>query len=185
MTYLFRAEEFYARSGLTVQLEQVSKLISELGQTAPTPNTPGGRTTAGSDADYLTNCPEIRQIKKQLPRLTRPDLPVLITGETGVGKDHLSRYFHSLVRPDGPYVAMNCASVPETLLESELFGYCKGAFTGADQNKPGLFETANGGVFLLDEIGDMPLALQAKLLGVLESRKVIPLGGSSEVEIDV
>jgi two-component system NtrC family response regulator len=120
-----------------------------------------------------------------LPLLTRSDLPVLITGETGVGKDHLARHYHALVRPDGPYVAINCASVPETLLESELFGYQRGAFTGADQNKKGLFEAANRGVFLLDEIGDMPLSLQAKLLGVLESRKVTPLGSTRLVEVDI
>jgi len=106
----------------------------------------------------------------------RPDLPVLFTGETGVGKDQMARYFHSLVRADGPYVAINCASVPETLLESELFGYARGAFTGADANKCGLFVAANKGVLLLDEIGDMPLSLQAKLLGVLEQRKVTPPG---------
>jgi two-component system response regulator HydG len=96
----------------------------------------------------------------------------------------MARYFHSLARPDGPYVAINCASVPETLLESELFGYHKGAFTGADGNKLGLFVKANGGTLFLDEIGDMPLSLQAKLLGVLESRKIIPLGSTTEVSLD-
>jgi transcriptional regulator with PAS, ATPase and Fis domain len=109
----------------------------------------------------------------------------LITGETGVGKDHLARYYHSLVRPEGPFVAINCASVPETLLESELFGYQKGAFTGADSDKKGLFEAASGGVLLLDEIGDMPLMLQAKLLGALESRVVTPLGSTRRIGIDI
>jgi len=183
LTYLFRAEEFYARGRMKCKQEEVSRLISGLGefsvQPAPVPS------VAGNRHDYLTRCPAIERIKKQLPLLTRSDLPVLITGETGVGKDHLARYYHSLVRPDGPYVAINCASVPETLLESELFGYQRGAFTGADQNKIGLLEAANGGVFLLDEIGDMPLSLQAKLLGVLESRKVTPLGGTRQVEIDI
>jgi len=185
LTYLFRAEEFYARSGLRSKVELVSRLISELGQFGLEPVTTPAQSPARPELDYLTNCAEIKRIKQQLPRLTRPDLPILITGETGVGKDHLGRYFHSLVRPDGPYVAVNCASVPETLLESELFGYRKGAFTGADGNKKGLFEAANGGVFLLDEIGDMPLALQAKLLGVLESRKITPLGGTSQIDIDI
>ncbi len=185
LTYLFRAEEFYARSGLRSKVERVSRLISELGQQGLGPAVPTVKAKARPELDYLTSCAEIKRIKAQLPKLTRPDLPILITGETGVGKDHLGRYFHSLVRPDGPYVAVNCASVPETLLESELFGYHKGAFTGANGNKMGLFEAANGGVFLLDEIGDMPLSLQAKLLGVLESRKVTPLGGTSQIDIDI
>ena len=185
LTYLFRAEEFYARSRLSRKLPEVSRLVSQLGRfTAKGRNVPAG-SRVESGPDYLTNCADIVRIKKQLSMITRPDLPVLLTGETGVGKDHLARYFHWLVRPDGPYVAVNCASVPETLLESELFGYRQGAFTGADRTKKGLLETANGGIFLLDEIGDMPLMLQAKLLGVLESRRVTPLGGTSQIEVDI
>jgi DNA-binding NtrC family response regulator/tetratricopeptide (TPR) repeat protein len=185
LTYLFRAEEFYAHNGLTVGLEKVSRLISEISYLEPPMRTaPVGREVEPG-VDYLTNCAVIEKIKKQLPMITRPDLPVLMTGETGVGKDHLARYFHSLVRPGKPYVAVNCASVPETLLESELFGYRKGAFTGADRDQIGLLRAADGGVFLLDEIGDMPLMLQAKLLGVLESRKVTPLGGTKQIDIDI
>jgi len=185
LTYLFRAEEFYARTRLRTRREEVSRLIDALGQFASVASEPSVQAVADIDVDYLTRCETIERIKKQLPLLTRSDLPVLITGETGVGKDRLAKYYHSLVRPDGPYVAINCASVPETLLESELFGYQKGAFTGADHNKKGLFEVANGGVCLLDEIGDMPLMLQAKLLGVLESRRVTPLGGTRQTDIDI
>ena len=185
MTYLFRAEEFYARSRIKDRQEDVSRMISGLSAFNPSGQGAPAASAASSKNDYLTVCPEIKRIKEQLPMLARADIPILITGETGVGKDHLTRYFHSLSRPDKPYVAINCASVPETLLESELFGYRKGAFTGADGNKMGLFEAADGGVLLLDEIGDMPLSLQAKLLGVLERRKVTPLGGTSEVDIDV
>lgn len=185
LTYLFRAEEFYARNGITTKLEEVSRLINDLGRFSEQRATVHVKMSDRPELDYLTYCDEIKRIKQQLPMLTRPDLPILITGETGVGKDHLARYYHSVIRPDGPYVAVNCASVPETLLESELFGYHKGAFTGADRNKKGLFEAAHGGVFLLDEIGDMPLLLQAKLLGVLESRKVTPLGGTSQIDIDI
>jgi len=185
LTYLFRAEEFYARNGITTKLEEVSRLINDLGRFSEQVATVHVKVSDRPELDYLTCCDEIKRIKQQLPMLTRPDLPILITGETGVGKDHLGRYLHSLVRPDGPYVAVNCASVPETLLESELFGYHKGAFTGADRNKKGLFEAAHGGILLLDEIGDMPLLLQAKLLGVLESRKVTPLGGTSQNDIDI
>ena len=184
LTYLLRAEEFYARNRISLKRDEVSRLIAQLD--GPTAAVTGERSTATAPAerDYLTRCPEIVRIKGQLPMLAKSDLPLLITGETGTGKDHLARYFHSLARPQGPYVAINCASVPDTLLESELFGYRRGAFTGADRNKPGLFEVANGGVLLLDEIGDMPLVLQAKLLGVLEKRKVLPLGGSQEVAVD-
>ncbi len=183
ITYLFRAEEFYSRARLSRKLEPLNRMISELHGFA---SAPANRTEpTAEDVDYYTVCPEILRFKKQLPMLSRTDLPVLITGETGSGKDRLARYFHSLVRPDGPYVAINCASVPHTLLESELFGYRKGAFTGADSNKKGLFVAANGGVLLLDEIGDMPPTLQAKLLGVLENRKVLPLGGTEEQEIDI
>ena len=135
--------------------------------------------------DYHTTCPEIMQFKKQLPLIGRSDLPLLLTGETGVGKDHLARYFQCAIRPDGPFVAINCASLPETLLESELFGYSKGAFTGAEKDKAGLFVAANGGVLLLDEIGDMPLDLQTKLLGVLENRRLIPLGSTKAIELDI
>jgi transcriptional regulator with PAS, ATPase and Fis domain len=182
LTFLFRAEEFYSRCRAAVKREEVGKRIAALESAEETPRQLD-RAEAGS-TDYLTNSPEIKQIKSQLKLLAKADLPLLLTGETGVGKDHMARYFHSLARPDGPYVAINCASVPETLLESELFGYHKGAFTGADGNKLGLFVKANGGTLFLDEIGDMPLSLQAKLLGVLESRKIIPLGSTTEVSLD-
>ncbi|HUV30595.1 MAG TPA: sigma 54-interacting transcriptional regulator [Acidobacteriota bacterium] len=184
MTYLFRAEEYYSRCRMTQRLDKVSRLISSLGCTKAGPVTPTRTGTTGG-VDFLTASPVIQRFKAQLPMFGHSDLPLMLTGETGVGKDHLARYFHSLVRPGGPFVAINCASVPETLLESELFGYSRGAFTGADASKCGLFVAANGGVLMLDEIGDMPLKLQAKLLGVLERRKVIPLGSTTEVALDV
>ncbi|MBD3258964.1 tetratricopeptide repeat protein [candidate division GN15 bacterium] len=182
MTYLFRAEEIFASSRNAVRHEEVGRLISEIGPLA-LPHK-AAKTTEVS-VDYITQSPVINKFKSQLPMLGKTDLPILMTGETGVGKDRLARFFHTAVCPDAPFVAINCASVPETLLESELFGYCKGAFTGASQNKPGLFVAANGGVLMLDEIGDMPLSLQAKLLGVLENRTVMPLGGTKEVPVDI
>jgi transcriptional regulator with PAS, ATPase and Fis domain len=183
MTYLFRAEEFYSRNRITSRLNRVGRLISSLSSLPLRQNTKRPDIKPGTD--YLTISPEIQRFKKQLPMLAQTDLPILLTGETGVGKDHLARYFHSLVRAGKPFVAINCASVPETLLESELFGYHRGAFTGADANKQGLFMAANGGVLFLDEIGDMPLSLQSKLLGVLERRSVIPLGSTREVDLDI
>jgi transcriptional regulator with PAS, ATPase and Fis domain/tetratricopeptide (TPR) repeat protein len=186
LTYLFRAEEYYATASLPRRLDDIHRAIEsverENGNLLPTARPSG----AGDEvAQYLTCSPEIERFKSQLAAIGRSDLPVLLTGETGVGKDQMAKYFRSLVRPNGPFVAINCASVPETLLESELFGYVRGAFSGADSDKQGLMASANGGVFFLDEIGDMPLSLQAKLLGVIERRRVTPLGSVQEVELDI
>ncbi len=187
MTYLFRAEEIYARTGLSQKQRETEKLIDEIDAHKPHGQRRGDESPCvdSQDHEYHTKSPEIQQFKSQLPLIMNSDLPILLTGETGVGKDHLARYFRMIVRPDGPFVAINCASLPETLLESELFGYHRGAFTGAEKNKQGLFIVANGGVLFLDEIGDMPLTLQTKLLGVLENRRVIPLGSTTAVDLDV
>lgn len=184
LTYLFRAEEFFARTRNYRRQEEISRAISRLDQPVETCAGKTGNRSADS-ADYLTANKAILKFKSQLTMYGRSDLPLLLCGETGVGKDRLAKYYHSLVRPGTPFVAINCASVPDTLLESELFGYRRGAFTGADGNKDGLFLRANGGVLFLDEIGDMPVGLQAKLLGVLERRTLIPLGGTSEIPFDV
>jgi transcriptional regulator with PAS, ATPase and Fis domain len=187
LTYLFRAEEIYRRARATVKTREVESLIHSLDY--PSSFAVVARSvdaeTQGNDKEYLTNCAEIKRFKAQLPVIGRSDLVLLLQGETGVGKDHMARYFHSLVKPDGPFVVVNCATVPATLLESELFGYHRGAFTGADGNKEGLFAAANGGVLYLDEIGDIPLELQAKLLGVLETRRVTPLGSTREIALDI
>jgi transcriptional regulator with GAF, ATPase, and Fis domain/Tfp pilus assembly protein PilF len=114
------------------------------------------------------------------------NVTILVQGETGTGKDLLAKAIHyNSVRRDMPYVSVNCAALPESLLESELFGYKKGAFTGADHDKKGLFEEADGGTFLLDEIGDMPLLLQTKLLRLLEEKEIIRLGETKPRKIDV
>ena len=114
------------------------------------------------------------------------DTTVLIHGETGVGKELLARSIHfSGARKDRPFVAVNCAAIPEELFESELFGFRKGAFTGASETRRGLFQMANGGTLLLDEVGEMPLALQSKLLRAIEEKRVTPIGSDRIVEIDV
>ncbi|HEX7836936.1 MAG TPA: sigma-54 dependent transcriptional regulator, partial [Kofleriaceae bacterium] len=113
-------------------------------------------------------------------------ITVLIAGETGTGKEVIASAIHAASsRRDGPLVRLNCASMPETLLESELFGHEKGAFTGADRRKLGYFEAAHGGTLFLDEIGEMTPALQAKLLRVLEQRRITRVGGTDEIEVDV
>jgi two-component system NtrC family response regulator len=186
LTYLFRAEEYFSSSGLTARLHEVERLIQATNYRSPSQATDGRRDSERRDLqpEFVTASARLLKYKEQLPLLARSDIPILIVGETGVGKDQMARCFHAACRPDGPYVAVNCASVPETLLESELFGYRKGAFTGADADKEGRFAAANSGVLLLDEIGDMPLWLQAKLLGVLEHRRVTPLGTTHEIELD-
>ena len=123
---------------------------------------------------------------EQAARVAVSDLPVLVQGESGVGKEVVVRWLHaSSSRARGPFLAENCSAIPETLAESLLFGHVRGAFTGADRDRDGLFVQADGGTLFLDEIGDMPSALQARLLRVLEERRVRPVGGHQSVPIDV
>ncbi|MCD6098546.1 sigma 54-interacting transcriptional regulator [bacterium] len=136
--------------------------------------------------DFIGESDAIRSVLERVSVVAPTDFTVLITGETGVGKELLARIIHANSRrKDKPFVVVNCAAIPETLLESELFGYEKGAFTGATTSKPGLFELADAGTLFMDEIGDMPLAIQAKLLRAIEDKSIQRLGGRSPVKVDV
>ncbi|HVP39541.1 MAG TPA: sigma-54 dependent transcriptional regulator, partial [Candidatus Saccharimonadales bacterium] len=144
----------------------------------------GGRLTPVTMPDLAD--PAVRKLLEQLPTLARSRATVLVLGESGTGKELVARALHELgPRAEGPWVSVNCAAVPEGLLESELFGYEKGAFTGAAGRHAGRFEQAHGGTLLLDEISEISPALQAKLLRVLQEREFYRLGGSEAVRVDV
>ena len=129
---------------------------------------------------------EIRRVYAVLERLALTDATVLVQGETGTGKDVLARSLHAASRrAERPFVAVDCGAIPENLVESELFGHVKGAFTGATSDRRGVFEEADGGTLFLDEIGEMPLALQPKLLRAIESRSIRRVGGTGARTVDV
>jgi two-component system nitrogen regulation response regulator GlnG len=145
-------------------------------------------TAADPDVEgaIVGSSPAMREVYKAIGRVAAQDVPVLITGESGTGKELVARalYQHSS-RAKAPFLALNSAAIPENLLESELFGHEKGAFTGADRKRIGKFEQCNGGTLFLDEVGDMPLALQAKLLRVLQEQVFERVGGNEPVRADV
>jgi len=140
----------------------------------------------GALAELVGRSPAMQEVFSLIRQVAPSKAAVLVTGESGTGKELVARAIHSLSpRNAGPFVAINCAAMPETLMESELFGHEKGAFTGALERRAGCFELAQNGTLLLDEIGDMPIATQAKLLRVLEDSRVRRLGGKSEILVDV
>ena len=139
-----------------------------------------------SDAGLITRDPQMLAICRTIDKVANANVSVMLLGESGTGKEVLARSLHQQSnRKAGRFVAINCAAIPENLLESELFGYEKGAFTGAAKTTPGKIETANGGTLMLDEIGDMPMALQAKLLRFLQERVVERVGGREGIPVDV
>jgi DNA-binding NtrC family response regulator len=165
---LFRLERALRHRRL---LEEVKRLRETIGD-------------AGDD-DLLGESAVIRKLRGLVVRVAESDAPVLITGETGAGKELVARAIHRRgAHPDGPFVAVNCAALPEPLLESELFGHARGAFTDARAARTGLFVQANGGTLFLDEISELSHALQPKLLRALQERRVRPVGGSDEVPFD-
>jgi two-component system, NtrC family, response regulator PilR len=137
-------------------------------------------------ADLIGDSPAIDYVRTMIGKLARSQAPVYISGESGSGKELAARLIHrNSSRRDKPFIAVNCGAIPENLMESEFFGYKKGAFTGAAQDTSGLFQAANGGSLFLDEVADLPLAMQVKLLRAIQEKKVRTVGGTSEEPVDV
>jgi two-component system response regulator GlrR len=146
----------------------------------------GEHRRSAEEGRLLTRCARMFELLEQARLYAESEANILITGESGTGKELLAEFVHAnSARAEAPFVALNCSAIPNELLESELFGHTKGAFTGANRDRQGLFVSADGGTLLLDEIGDMPLPLQAKLLRVLQEGQVRPLGSHEQIDIDL
>ena len=139
-----------------------------------------------ASAQLVGDSPVMVKLRKQINKVARTRTPVLISGESGTGKERVALLIHlASGQADGPFLPVNCGAIPNELLESEFFGHIKGSFTGANRDREGLFRAANGGTLFLDEIADLPLAMQVKLLRAIQERKIRPVGGDKEIDIDV
>ena len=143
------------------------------------------RRQSGVDSALVGESAAMEELRARIGRLAPIPSPVLVLGESGTGKELVARELHARSGRKGPFIAINCAALPENLVESELFGHERGAFTGAEKRRAGAFEAANGGSLFLDEIGELPLPVQAKLLRVLESERVRRVGGNDEIPLDM
>jgi transcriptional regulator with PAS, ATPase and Fis domain len=183
---LFRAGDIYNRLGIESKLEKTQALINhpESENSTASPNCSEPKTGRNLPT-IITQNARMKKIMEQTVLAAQSQLPILLMGETGTGKDLIAKYYHAHTGRTGDFVAINCAAFPDTLLESELFGYRKGAFTGAGDDKEGLLHRANGGTFFLDEIGEMSLMSQAKLLTVIETCRTRRLGGTEEESLDI
>jgi two-component system nitrogen regulation response regulator GlnG len=178
--YLFKPldpQELRQVVGQALEVAQRMRQPAVVAESAPDPDVDGA---------IVGSCPAMSAVYKAIGRVAAQDVPVLITGESGTGKELVARavYQHG-PRAKATFLILNCAAIPENLLESELFGHEKGAFTGADRRRIGKFEQSNGGTIFLDEVGDMPLALQAKMLRVLQEQAFERVGGNETVRTDV
>jgi len=176
-----------------VDLAVLRKLVNtalKLRSKEPVEEAPAGRKAAkgtSSPLDRLIGTsPAIRQCKQMIAKLARSQAPVLVSGDSGSGKELAARLIHDLgPRADGPFIPVNCGAIPTELMESEFFGHKKGSFTGANSDKEGLFQAADGGTLMLDEVADLPLHMQVKLLRVIQEKAVMPIGAREEVPVDV
>jgi len=168
-------------------LDNLKKVIeAAVSRNQPTKRPRGGVKTGGIERTFIAESPVMKELVGTIRQVADSRATVLITGESGTGKEVVSRLIHALSpRQAEAFVAVSCAALPETLLESELFGHEKGAFTGADSAKAGRFEMANNGTLFLDEIGDIPMPIQIKLLRVLQEREFERLGSSQPTKVDV
>ncbi|SFF20263.1 sigma-54-dependent transcriptional regulator [Paracidovorax wautersii] len=172
-----------SRAAVVEVLDRALRASAEAGAAlaAPAPD-----AEAAQDGELIGISEAMREVHKRIGLAAASEAPVLIEGETGTGKELVARALHRhSARSGGPFLALNCAAIPKELLESELFGHVKGAFTGAQADRPGCFRAAEGGVLLLDEIGDMALDVQAKLLRALQESEVTPLGSHRPVKVNV
>jgi len=176
-----------------VDLAVLRKLVNtalKLRHEGPREEASTGARKAKADASPLDrligSSPAIRQCKQMIAKLARSQAPVLVSGDSGSGKELAARLIHDLgPRADGPFIPVNCGAIPTELMESEFFGHRKGSFTGAGADKEGLFQAADGGTLLLDEVADLPLHMQVKLLRVIQEKAVMPIGAREEVPVDV
>jgi len=177
--YLFKPLDLH-------RLREVVEGALEVSRRMRTPAVVAEDADTDAEGAIVGSCPAMLEVYKAIGRVAAQDVPVLITGESGTGKELVAQaiYQHG-PRARQPFLALNCAAIPETLLESELFGHEKGAFTGADRRRIGKFEQCNGGTIFLDEIGDMPLALQAKVLRLLQEQTFERVGGGETIHTDV
>lgn len=158
----------------------------EPSSSAAVPPASAGPATAPADGGLIGISETLEQVRATIARLGRSMAPVAITGESGSGKELAARLIHqSSPRADRPFIAVNCGAIPEALMESEFFGHRRGAFTGADQDRTGLFQAASGGTLFLDEVADLPLAMQVKLLRAIQERRVRRIGAPNEEPVDV
>src|SRR5437764_180348 len=178
--YLLKPLELDQLSDLVERAFAISRLMR-----VPAVIPEGGEAKEDSDA-LIGRCPAMQEVYKAVGRVAPQDVTVLILGESGTGKDLVARaIYHYGNRAQGPFLAINCAAIPETLLESELFGHEKGAFTGADRRRVGKFEQCHRGTIFLDEVGDMPLSTQAKMLRLLQDGQFQRVGGNETLKVDV
>ena len=180
------AFDYLAKPVSLQQLRDLVKVALKLPQRPNDNKKTQESTQADNGPNLVGDSKHIRHARDMIDRLARSQAPVYITGESGTGKEVAARLIHSKgARADGPFVAVNCGAIPENLMESEFFGYRKGAFTGANQDKEGFFQAAQGGTLFLDEVADLPLQMQVKLLRVIQEKKVRRVGETSEENVNV